>query len=66
MGLGTVVPRHVVLFVGIDGDTFHIYEPGSGAVHALTAAQLAQPHGRLAALGNWSRLMWLVLPAPKD
>ena len=64
MGLDAVVPRHVVLMVGRKGDDFHVYEPSSGAVHAVPIAQFSQPHGRLAALGNWTRLAWFVLPTP--
>ena len=64
MGLDAVVPRHVVLMVGREGDDFHVYEPSSGAVHAVPIAQFSQPHGRLAALGNWTRLAWFVLPTP--
>jgi len=66
LGLDTVVPRHVVLIVGRDGDSLRVYEPGSGAVHGVPVSQLSPPHGRLAALGNWTRLVWLVLPTPRS
>lgn len=62
MGLEGVVPRHVVLLTGHGDGSFRIYEPSSGAVHALAAADLGPPHRRLAALGNWSRVCWAVLP----
>jgi hypothetical protein len=65
LGVGTAVPRHVVLLVGREGDLLRIYEPGSGAVHRVAVPDLRQPHGRLAALGNWSRIVWLVLPKPR-
>jgi hypothetical protein len=65
VGLDSVVPRHVVLITGYEGDVLHIYEPGSGAVHEVHSADLSQPHGRLKALGNWSRIVWLVLPTPR-
>ena len=64
-GLDTVMPRHVVLLTGRVGDTLHIYEPGSGTVHEVEISALAQPHGRLKALGNWNRIVWLVLPTPR-
>lgn len=65
LGLDTAVPRHVVLIVGADGDSLRAYEPGSGAVHKLPIAALHPPHVRLPALGNWTRLVWLVLPSPR-
>lgn len=64
-GLDTAIPRHVVLLVGQDSGELRVYEPGSGAVHAVPILQLNQPHGKLKALGNWSRVVWLVLPTPK-
>lgn len=65
LGFDTAVPRHVVLIVGADGDTLRVYEPGSGAVHELPTSALHPPHARLPALGNWTRLVWLVLPSPR-
>lgn len=59
-GLESVVPRHVVLVVGLDGDLFLVYEPSSGALHRLDLGSLGgEP---LAALGNWNRVGWAVLP----
>jgi len=66
LGLDTAIPRHVVLFVGRTAAGFLVYEPGSGAVHEVADALLADHSGRLAALGNWSRLAWFVLPVPRD
>ncbi len=66
LGFDTAVPRHVVLLVGRDADSLRIYEPGSGAVHSVPIAELSPPHGRLPALGNWTRLLWLVLPSPRS
>ena len=59
-GLDTVIPRHVVLLVGVDGEAFLAYEPSSGAVHRLDLA----PDGEkpLPALGHWNRVVWAVLP----
>jgi len=65
MGLDGAVPRHVVLLVGADEDSLRVYEPGSGAIHVLPKDALAKPHHKLPALGNWSRLVWLVLPSPR-
>jgi len=64
-GMDSVVPRHVVLITGRVGDSLRIYEPGSGAIHEVPISGLSQPHGRLTALGNWSRIVWLVLPTPR-
>ena len=59
-GLGSVVPRHVVLVVGLDGDGFLVYEPSTGSLHKLDLGALGgEP---LAALGNWNRVGWVVLP----
>jgi hypothetical protein len=61
-GLDAVVPRHVVLLVGVDGGGFLIYEPSSGAVHRH---EFAVGGGKAAALGNWNRAAWVVLPRAK-
>ncbi|WP_291383151.1 hypothetical protein [Demequina sp.] len=62
-GLDAVVPRHVVLLVGVDGDAFLVYEPSSGALHRLDLGSVGG--GPVAALGNWNRLAWAVLPKAK-
>ena len=63
-GLDSVVPRHVVLLVGVDGDAFLVYEPSSGALHRLDLSAVGgEP---VAALGNWNRLAWAVLPKERD
>lgn len=61
-GLEGVVPRHVVLLVGVDGEDFLIYEPSSGAVHRH---RFVVGGGKAAALGNWNRVAWAVLPRVK-
>jgi len=58
-GLEALVPRHVVLLVGVDGDDFLIYEPSSGALHRH---RFVAGGGKAAALGNWNRVAWAVLP----
>jgi hypothetical protein len=65
LGLDGVIPRHVVLLVGHSGGRFRVYEPGSGAVHALPVADVGRPHRKLAALGNWNRVAWMILPSPR-
>lgn len=59
-GLDTVIPRHVVLVVGLVGDAFLVYEPASGALHRLDLAAVGAP--KEPALGNWNRVVWVVLP----
>ncbi len=63
-GLDTVIPRHVVLLVGVDGEAFLAYEPSSGAVHRLDLT----PGGEkpLRALGHWNRVVWAVLPRMRE
>lgn len=63
-GLDSVVPRHVVLLVGVDGDAFLVYEPSSGALHRLDLGAVGG--GPVAALGNWNRVAWAVLPRVRD
>jgi len=63
-GLDTVIPRHVVLAVGVDGDGFLVYEPSSGALHRLDLGALGR--GPVAALGNWNRIGWAVLPKVRE
>ncbi len=63
-GLDSVVPRHVVLLVGVDGDAFLAYEPSSGALHRLDLESVGG--GPVAALGNWNRVAWAVLPRVKE
>lgn len=58
-GLKAVVPRHVVLLVGVDGDAFVVYEPSSGALHRH---RFVVGGAKAAALGNWNRVAWAVLP----
>ena len=59
-GLGTVIPRHVVLVVGLEGEAFLVYEPSSGALHHLDLSAVGG--GPVAALGNWNHVGWAVLP----
>ncbi|RYV52013.1 hypothetical protein [Pengzhenrongella frigida] len=72
-GVAAAVPRHVVLLtpaatppgpgeVGPESGRYTVYEPSSGAVHAVTRAELLAPDGARAALGGWSHACWAVLP----
>ncbi len=63
-GLDKAIPRHVVLVVGIDEEGFLVYEPSSGALHRLDLGALGG--GPLAALGNWNRVNWAVLPRMRE
>jgi hypothetical protein len=64
-GLGTAVPRHVVLAVPVrDGapDSLSIYEPGVGRVYRLGTAELVARTAPHPALGAWTHVCWAVLP----
>ncbi|MBD5787057.1 hypothetical protein IF650_12790 [Cellulosimicrobium terreum] len=66
-GPATAVPRHVVLLATADRDSrCELYEPSSGTVHRLAAADLAagprDPAVRRA-LGGWPHVVWALLPA---
>lgn len=62
LGLTTVIPRHVVLLVASTPAGFLVYEPGAGVILPIDDADLHPRSGRLAALGNWSRVAWFVMP----
>jgi hypothetical protein len=64
-GLLAVMPRHVVLLTRRIEGGFHVYEPGSGALHILRDRQMAGGTKPLAALGHWKRISWIVLPSPR-
>lgn len=64
LGLGTAVPRHVILLVARIDDGFLAYEPSRGVMMRLPDAAFTGPGPRRAALGHWSRVAWLVLPSP--
>lgn len=59
MLLGNVIPRHWVLMVAVDGDTFDCYEPSSGSIRPAAAADIRR--GRLTGLG-YPRPFAFVLP----
>ncbi|PKQ25907.1 MAG: hypothetical protein CVT64_07675 [Actinobacteria bacterium HGW-Actinobacteria-4] len=64
-GLQAVVPRHVVLLTRRIEGGFHVFEPGTGALHVLRDRQMSEATKPLAALGNWKRISWMVLPSPR-
>jgi hypothetical protein len=60
--VGTLVPRHYVLALGVQGDgRWRVYEPTSGQVRALDP-QLARAR-RLAPVLGFDRLHAVLLPA---
>ncbi|GAA4829249.1 hypothetical protein GCM10023221_00560 [Luteimicrobium xylanilyticum] len=62
-GVGAAVPRHVVLALPGGPDGVHlVYEPGSGAVHAVPRAALWAAERPLDALGRWTHVVWALLP----
>lgn len=72
-GVTTAVPRHVVLLTAVQeaggGPTATLYEPSSGALHALPVDALRSADGapraqasRRRALGGWPHVVWAVLP----
>ncbi|WP_277209047.1 hypothetical protein [Isoptericola croceus] len=72
-GPAAAVPRHVVLLADVRDvagrATVTLYEPSSGALHAMPTDALRGPGGgpraeraRLRALGGWPHVVWAVLP----
>lgn len=58
------LPRHVILALPWRRDTpsLRIYEPGSGRIREVTLDSLLARERTMAALGNWTHLVWAVLP----
>jgi hypothetical protein len=65
MGLGAMVPRHVVLLTSVTDHAFSVYEPSSGEVRQLPAALWLADGAVRPALGFWNRICCLVLPVPR-
>lgn len=65
MGVGAVVPRHVVLLTSVTDGVFLVYEPSSGELRELPAALWLEGGTVRPALGHWSRICCLVLPVPR-
>ena len=72
-GLGTAIPRHVILAVppprrlgkaapGAGGAGLSLYEPGTARVHSVSDADLIARTTPLDAFGRWVHLCWAVLP----
>lgn len=62
----SAVPRHVVLLVGREADTWQVWEPARGAVLRATTAGLADGAAPHPALGGWSRTVWAMVPWRSD
>ncbi|MCK0116904.1 hypothetical protein MWU57_07640 [Isoptericola sp. S6320L] len=73
-GATAAVPRHVVLLTAVRqtvvGPTATLYEPSSGALHAVPVDALRGAGGapraqasRRRALGGWPHVVWAVLPS---
>jgi len=65
MGLGAIVPRHVVLLTSVVDQVFMVYEPSSGELRELPAAMWLEDGTVRPALGFWNRICCLVLPVPR-
>lgn len=72
-GLGTAIPRHVILAVppprpvgeaagGAAGAGLSLYEPGTARVYSVADADLIARAAPLDAFGRWVHLCWAVLP----
>ena len=61
-GLGTAVPRHVVVLASPDGSALEIYEPSCGRMVPITRDDLASGGTARAAYGGWSHVTWAVVP----
>ena len=59
--VGSSVPRHYVLVLGLQEEHWRVYEPSSGAVRVVDPARVGQQ--RLGAVLGWDRLHAALLPA---
>ena len=68
-GLDCAIPRHVVLAVPhapcSQSGSLHIYEPSSGMLYDVSIKELLGRQAKHKALGNWSHVVWAILPTPK-
>ena len=68
LGLDTAIPRHVVLAVPPAKQTrtsnMRIYEPSSGMLYDVPFEDLLNRKTKHRALGNWTHVVWAVLPEP--
>lgn len=56
-----LVPRHVVLAVGSQGDSLQIYEPSTGKTYSVPRSELANDRAK-EGFGRWSEYWGAVLP----
>ncbi|WP_062069550.1 hypothetical protein [Demequina sediminicola] len=61
-GWSQAVPRHVVLLTGRIEGGYRVYEPGTGRSLPLTAERMVGGGPKEPALGQWTRVCWMVLP----
>jgi hypothetical protein len=62
-GIAAAIPRHVVLAVAREPGHFLVYEPGAGAIVAVTDADIrAAGEQAIPGFGHWSRATCVVLP----
>lgn len=69
-GCDRAIPRHVVLAVPPAHPTqarrLFIYEPSAGMLHDVPLDDLADRTTPHSALGNWTHIVWAILPRPTD
>lgn len=64
-GLARAVPRHVILAVPHGNEaSLRLFDPGSGALYTVPLADLAGRTTPHPALGNWTHIVWALLPLP--
>lgn len=67
-GIGRAIPRHVVLAVPPVRPTaeraLFIFDPSSGNLTQMSLESLLNRHRPSPALGNWTHVVWAVLPVP--
>lgn len=70
--LDRAIPRHVVLAVPpptpddlVVDPALNIYDPASAKVYRVPIAELVNRTERHPALGNWTHVVWAVLPRPE-
>ena len=67
-GIARALPRHVVLAVPHTPETrsssLRIYEPSSGMLYDVSVDDLLNRTTKHQALGNWTHVVWAILPYP--
>lgn len=67
-GLSRAIPRHVVLAVPHRGSdrSLTIFEPSSGTLSVIALDDLVGRTTPHPGLGNWTHIVWAILPTPKS